>query len=79
VIHLPNLIDDAKCFQTARGRRWPDGVTRPHGTAKKVVKDGTDGTQPQRQRDDCRACGRRFDDLTESVFAGHHKHLKILI
>ena len=79
MINLPNLIDDAKCFQTVRDRHWPDGVACPHCSSTKIVKDGKEDTQPQRQRDDCRACGRCFDDLTGTVFAGHHQPLKIWI
>ena len=79
MINLPNLIDDAKCFQTVRDRHWPYGVTCPHCSSTKIVKDGKEDTQPQRQRDDCRACGRCFDDLTGTVFAGHHQPLKIWI
>jgi transposase-like protein len=79
VITLTNLIDEAKCFQTVRDLRWPDGVACPHCDAKHVVKDGKDETQPHRQRYHCRACSRRFDDLTGTVFAGHHQPLKTWI
>jgi transposase-like protein len=76
VINLPNLIDDAKCFQTVRDLRWPDGITCPHCSATQVIKDGKDETQPHRPRYDCRACSRRFDDLTGTIFAGHHQPLQ---
>jgi len=76
VIHLTNLIDEAKCFQTVRDLRWPDGITCPHCDAMLIVKDGKDETQPHRQRYHCRACSRRFDDLTGTVLAGHHRPLK---
>jgi transposase-like protein len=79
VIHLTTLIDEAKCFQTVRDLRWPDGVACPHCDSQLIVKDGKDQTQPQRQRYDCRACSRRFDDLTGTVFAGHHQPLKTWI
>jgi transposase-like protein len=79
VINLPNLIDDAKCFQTVRDLRWPNGVICPHCDSKEVVKDGKDETQPHRQRYDCRSCSRRFDDLTGTVFAGHHRPLQTWI
>ena len=79
MINLPNLIDDAKCFQTVRDLRWPDGVACPHCDSKDVVKDGKDETQPHRQRYDCRGCGRRFDDLTGTVFAGHRQPLQTWI
>ena len=31
----------------------------------------------QRQRYRCKSCQRRFDDLTLSVFSGHHQPLKV--
>jgi transposase-like protein len=76
VINLPNLIDDANCFPTVRDRRWPDGIVCPHCGSHEVVKDGRDETPPHRQRYDCRSCARRLDDLTGTVFAGHHQPLQ---
>ena len=32
-----------------------------------------------RQRYECKACGKRFDDLTDTIFAGHHQPLKVWI
>ena len=28
---------------------------------------------------ECRSCGRRFDDLTHTIFAGHHQPLRVWI
>jgi transposase-like protein len=44
-----------------------------------VIKDGRDDTQPHRQRYQCHSCRRRFDDLTGTIFAGHHRPLRIWI
>jgi len=41
-----------------------------------VVKQGKDDTELYRQRYECRVCTKRFDDLTNTVFAGHHQPLK---
>ena len=30
MLKIQNLIEDLKCFETVRSRRWPDGVTCPH-------------------------------------------------
>jgi len=51
---------------------WPDGVVCPSCSSSSVVKNGRDETQPDRQRYECKGCRRRFDDLTGTVFAGHH-------
>ncbi len=76
MINLPYRIDDAKCFQTVRDLRWPDAIACPHCSSTQVIQDGKDDTQPHRQRYDCHACSRRFDDLTGTIFAGHHQPLQ---
>ena len=73
------LIDDRKCFQTVRELRWPDGVRCPHCESRQVTKRGFDDTQKDRQRDHCGGCGREFDDLTGTIFAGHHQPLRVWI
>jgi len=42
-----------------------------------VSKQGRDDTQPERQRYLCTSCDRRFDDLTDTIFAGHHQPLRV--
>lgn len=73
-IHV--LIDDAKCFQTVRDMRWPDGDCCTQCNSKTVICFGKDDTQKERQRYQCHACNKRFDDLTGTVFAGHHQPLR---
>ena len=41
------------------------------------TRSGHDETQPDRQRYLCRMCNRAFDDLTGTVFAGHHQPLSV--
>lgn len=79
LLHIGNLIDEAKCFETVRQLRWPDGVTCPHCASKDIARDGRDDARPERQRYLCRGCHRRFDDLTDTIFAGHHQPLKTWI
>ena len=38
-----------------------------------LVKRGFDQTQPYRQRYQCQACQSRFDDLSNTILAGHHQ------
>jgi transposase-like protein len=73
MVNIQDLFDDAKCYQTIRDMRWPDGVTCPRCSADSVLKNGRDDTEPHRQRYECRGCRRRFDDLTDTIFAGHHQ------
>ena len=42
-----------------------------------VIKRGFDNTEPARQRYACHDCHARFDDVTDSIFAGHQQPLKV--
>ena len=79
MIHIQALIDDAKCFETVRALRWPDGVRCPTCDSSELTKQGRDDTQPERQRYLCKSCRRHFDDLTDTVFAGPHQPLRVWI
>ena len=79
MVNIQNLIDDAKCYQTIRDMRWPDGVICPHCTSDLVIKNGMDESQSHRQRYECKGCRQRFDDLTDTIFAGHHQPLRTWI
>jgi transposase-like protein len=78
-VNILGIIDDAKCYEMVRHLRWPGGVRCPRCDSGKVVKQGRDETEPQRQRYECRSCDRRFDDLSETIFAGHHQPLRVWI
>ncbi len=76
MLNIQNLIDDAKCYEAVREIRWPDGVQCPHCHHSDVNKRGFDETEIHRQKYSCNHCHRRFDDLTNTVFSGHHQPLK---
>ena len=44
-----------------------------------VIKRGFDDTELARQRYECHDCNTRFDDLTDTIFAGHHQPLKVWV
>jgi transposase-like protein len=79
LVNLSALIDDAKCFALVRQHRWPEGVRCPACGSGTVVRDGFDGTQAHRQRYRCKACAGRFDDLTDTVLAGHRQPLRVWV
>ena len=79
MVNIQALIDDAKCFETVRAMRWPDGVRCPECDSADVTKDGHDDTQPERQRYKCHGCGQRFDDLSGTILAGHHQPLRVWV
>ena len=78
-VNIKNLVDDVQCSQTVRALRWPDGVVCSAGQSNQVIKRGCDDTEPARQRYECHDCDQRFDDLTDTIFAGHHQPLKVWI
>ena len=79
MLNIQNLIDDAKCYETVRELRWPEGIRCAHCDSEHITKQGRDTTQPPRQKYCCQRCGRYFDDLTGTVFAGHHQPLRTWI
>lgn len=76
MINLQHLIDDAKCFEVIRDLRWPEGIKCPRCNASQITKRGLHNTQAHRQRYKCLPCGKQFDDLSETIFEGHHQPLK---
>lgn len=76
LISISSLTSDAACFEQVRALRWPQGAACPHCGVKDVIKRGKDEVEAERQRYQCKGCGKRFDDLTGTVFEGHHQPLK---
>lgn len=78
-LRIQNLIDDERCYEAVRELRWSEGIKCPHCEDRNIIKRGRDDTAPSRQRYECKGCGKRFDDLTQTVFAGHHQPLKVWV
>lgn len=79
LISIASLTSDEACYQQVRALRWPDGVVCPHCGSRETIRRGKDDRQPERQRYQCKGCDKRFDDLTGTVFEGHHQPLKVWI
>lgn len=79
MLTLSRLIDEHKCYETVRQQRWPDGVCGVECGSASVTKRGKHETHPARQRYVGSDCGRQFDDLTGSIFAGRHQSLSTWI
>ena len=56
-----------------------DGIACPSCESKQVIKRGFDDTEPARQRYERHDCHTRSEDLTDTIFAGHHQPLKVWI
>lgn len=78
-LSIHKLIDDARCYEAVRKLRWSDVISCPHCESREIIKRGFDDSETNRQRYECKGCGKRFDDLTGTVFAGHHQPLKVWI
>lgn len=79
MINIQNLIDDVKCFAVVRELRWPDGVRCPKCGSIKIQKRGFHSHQVHRQRYMCAECGQQFDDLSGTIFEGHHRPLRVWV
>ena len=73
------LISEEPCYATIRDLRWSGKVRCPHCDSKQVIKRGKHSHQAARCRYECKASGKRFDDLTDTVLAGHHQPLSTWI
>jgi transposase-like protein len=76
LLNIRHLIDDAKCYETVRKLRWPKEVHCPRCESYHVIKHGRDG---HCQKYLCKTCDRCFDDLTHTIFSGHHQPLHVWI
>src|SRR5438477_7357615 len=79
LLNIQELIDDAKCYAVVRAMRWPEGVKCPHCGSGEIIKRGFHSQQAHRQRYECQECTRQFDDLTGTIFEGHHQPLGVWI
>ena len=79
MLNIQHLIDDAKCFAVVRELRWPNGVTCPECLGKEINKRGFHSHQSHRQRYECRKCKHQFDDLSDTIFEGHHQPLRVWV
>lgn len=78
-LNLRHLIDDEKCYEVVRQKRWPHGIQCPHCNGENITKQGRDRTQSARRKYRCSSCLRYFDDLTGTVLAGHHQPLQVWV
>ena len=81
MFYIHELMDDEKCYEKIRALRWPRGRPDacPSCTSNKIVKRGCNNRHPACRRYQCLNCGRRFDDLTGTIFSGHHQPLRVWI
>jgi transposase-like protein len=76
MVNLEQLIDDAKCYEVVRDLRWPNQVICPHCGSIQIQKRGHHDRYSYRQRYQCQSCEQQFDDLSGTIFEGHHRPLR---
>lgn len=79
MLRIHHLIDNAKCYDEVRRIRWPYCVHCPCCDSDKIAKRGKNHRHQECRRYRCIKCGKQFDDLTGTIFAGHHQPLAIWI
>lgn len=79
IITIKQLVSEAQCYATIRQLRWAGGVICPHCDSGDTIRRGFDNPQRLCQRYQCKACNKRFDDLTETVLSGHHQPLSVWV
>ena len=79
IISIKHLVSDAQCYETIRQLRWQAGVYCPHCDSGETLRRGYDGPERHLRRYECKACGRRFDDLTGTALSGHHQPLSVWV
>ncbi len=79
MVTIEKLIDDAKCYEVVRDLRWPNGVHCPECNSLNIKKRGHHDRYSYRQRYACQTCGQQFDDLSGTIFEGHHRPLRVWV
>jgi len=76
MVSIQKLINQAECYAAIRKLRWPEGVECIDCHSKNIKCNGHPTHDPACQKYKCKDCGRRFDDLTKTIFSGHHQPIK---
>ena len=74
-----NLIDNTQCYKTVRELRWQEGTKCPFCESHSIIRRGFDEKESAKQRYQYKSCGKRLNDLTGTIFCGHHQSLKVWI
>ena len=72
-----DLLDESKCYEEVRRKRWPYGVRCPYCTSNKIDPRGQNHRRQACRRYACKHGGKRFDDLTGTICMGRHQSLSV--
>jgi len=76
MINIQELISEHQCYETVRTMRWPNGVICVNCQNNAVKRNGYKGDEDACRKYVCNECGKNFDDLTCTIFSGHHQPLR---
>jgi transposase-like protein len=79
LFYIQDLVDDRLCYEKIRELRWSEGVKCPHCQSAKHKRHGHHNNSEHRYRYQCKSCHKYYDDLTNTIFQGHHQPLKVWI
>ena len=79
MMKIQDIADDSHCYKTIRDLRWPRGEQCVQCKSMGINKNGHKANESNCQKYVCRECGRSFDDLTGTIFSGHHQPVKTWI
>jgi transposase-like protein len=79
LINIKDLVEDRICYEKVRELRWAEGVKCPHCTSQIYKRHGHHNSCEHRYRYQCKNCHKYYDDLTMTVFEGHHQPLKVWV
>jgi transposase-like protein len=79
LVRIDEIVDDRLCYEKVRELRWAEGVKCPHCGSSSYRRHGHHNTTEHRLRYQCKDCERYYDDLSGTVFEGHHQPLKVWI
>jgi transposase-like protein len=79
LFNITILVEDRNCYEKLHELRWQEGVKRPHCKSSNYKRHGYHNNCEHRYRYQCKSCHKYFDDLTNTIFEGHHQPLKVWI
>jgi transposase-like protein len=77
MVNIGNLIEERRCYEMIREMRWESGVKCVKCGSREVKKNGVEAEGCQNYS--CSKCGKYFDDVTDTIFSGRHKSIKIWV
>jgi transposase-like protein len=79
ILRIHHLIDERKYYSEIRKLRWKYGVFCLFCRSNKIRKRGKNHRHLECQRYECQKCHKRFDDLSETIFANRHQSIAVWI